>query len=366
MLNPRRILVAFDGSGSSKRACDHALELACAFGARLTLVHVLEPFGISLTAGQHAALVTATMGELERTAQPLRALVGDVESRVMEGTAAEGIVTAARDCGADFVVMGCHGHRGFAHAALGSVAARVVRLSSVPVVTVPAHVAASRSVAAERLASALAALPAPALAAPNVVALSRGALPIASAIADRFGGTLDLWGVERVVTPDGLVLGAVGEDGAVRLAPTPHVPPQEREEAVASARTRLARELTALKGARSIGSCWRLDVVIVADGLFDAASTELAIHALREVGPKRIILATPIGARAVLAQLEPEVDALVALQRATLAETCTYREGALPGDREAEALLLEVRAPEPVLARTLLAAEQPRHPESAS
>jgi nucleotide-binding universal stress UspA family protein len=36
----------------------------------------------------------------------------------------------------DLIVMGTHGHTGFAHAVLGSVAERVVRLAPCPVLTV--------------------------------------------------------------------------------------------------------------------------------------------------------------------------------------------------------------------------------------
>lgn len=48
------------------------------------------------------------------------------------------ILEAARERGADFIVMGTHGRRGLTRVLLGSVAEKVVRLSPVPVVTVPA------------------------------------------------------------------------------------------------------------------------------------------------------------------------------------------------------------------------------------
>jgi nucleotide-binding universal stress UspA family protein len=41
-------------------------------------------------------------------------------------------------CGAELVVVGTHGRGGIKHWVLGSVAERVVRLSPVPVITVPA------------------------------------------------------------------------------------------------------------------------------------------------------------------------------------------------------------------------------------
>ncbi len=47
----------------------------------------------------------------------------------------EEILAAARETRADLVVLGTHGRRGFAHALIGSVAERVVRLSPIAVPT---------------------------------------------------------------------------------------------------------------------------------------------------------------------------------------------------------------------------------------
>jgi nucleotide-binding universal stress UspA family protein len=57
------------------------------------------------------------------------------EARFLEGRAAEEIVEAGRT--ADAILIGTHGRKGVAHLLLGSVAERVVRTSSVPVVVLP-------------------------------------------------------------------------------------------------------------------------------------------------------------------------------------------------------------------------------------
>jgi nucleotide-binding universal stress UspA family protein len=46
-------------------------------------------------------------------------------------------VSTATETGADLIVVGTQGRRGVTHLLLGSVAEKVVRLSPVPVVTVP-------------------------------------------------------------------------------------------------------------------------------------------------------------------------------------------------------------------------------------
>jgi universal stress protein A len=45
----------------------------------------------------------------------------------------------AREIGADLIVMGTHGRSGLAHAFLGSVAEKVVRMSPIPVLTLRAE-----------------------------------------------------------------------------------------------------------------------------------------------------------------------------------------------------------------------------------
>ncbi len=317
-----------------------ALELATDLGASLSLVHVIEPVDRTLTALEHAVALTTASEELERIARLLRPRLREVEALVVEGTPAEGIESAARDCNADLIVMGTLGRRGIARALLGSVAARTARTSSVPVMTVSEHVATCRNEAGDRLATALAKL---ALDQPNVVALSRGALTVSTTLARRMKGTIDLWGVEPIVTADGIVIGAVGEDGAVALAATSEVTTGGARGGRCVRQEPPHSDLSAIKGARSIGECWRLDVVLVADGLFSEAYARVAIDAIRKLGPKRIVIASPVISRAVWTHLDGKVDGLVALEQATVADACVYGDDVLPSDLVAHELLVNLR-----------------------
>jgi len=58
-------------------------------------------------------------------------------TKIVEGGAVAEITQRGRDIGADLIVVGTHGRTGIAHAMLGSVAERVVRRASCPVLTVP-------------------------------------------------------------------------------------------------------------------------------------------------------------------------------------------------------------------------------------
>ncbi|MBF6989992.1 MULTISPECIES: universal stress protein [unclassified Cupriavidus] len=53
------------------------------------------------------------------------------------GEPANEIVAVARNCRADVIVMGTHGHGAFLSAVMGSIAVRVVAAAPVPVVLVP-------------------------------------------------------------------------------------------------------------------------------------------------------------------------------------------------------------------------------------
>jgi nucleotide-binding universal stress UspA family protein len=55
------------------------------------------------------------------------------------GDARDMIDEAAKELGADLIVMGTHGRRGFSRALLGSVAETVVRTAPCPVLTIRPH-----------------------------------------------------------------------------------------------------------------------------------------------------------------------------------------------------------------------------------
>jgi nucleotide-binding universal stress UspA family protein len=133
------ILVATDFSACSEEAIEFAADFAKRFGADLSIVHIYEiP---SFAAGFGAAEIIAPMEESARRRlnRILASLPPDrppARATLRFGMAADGILAEAGDVHADLIVLGTHGRTGLAHAFLGSVAERVVRLSPVPVLTV--------------------------------------------------------------------------------------------------------------------------------------------------------------------------------------------------------------------------------------
>jgi len=341
-LLPRRILVPFDFSAPSQRACDHAVDLAEAVRASIALVNVVhtdDVVGFSETA--KAAVLDTAKRNLERAAHFIRPHVAEVETIVEQGEPWRRIEATALDRLADLIVMGTHGRRGVSRALLGSVAEKVVRTSSVPVMTIPATAFATRGETGEALARAVDSLD---LTVPFVVALSRKAIPLAAPIAAHEEGTLDLFVIEPILRSDGRVMGAVAEDDVIAWEPDATTSAMDRDAAVIVARDRARAEAFALKGARTVGECWKRPVVLVADGVFGESAVSPAVDAFRKLGAEKIVVATPTVSRAALERMEGKVDSLLWLEKSVVAESITYRDDVTPSDLVARELLDALRA----------------------
>jgi nucleotide-binding universal stress UspA family protein len=140
----RHILAPTDFSEYSKKAVVSALELARKFGAKLTILHVVElpPYPVE---GYASPGVTATfLEDLERQAtQDLAQLVPEAESSNVEvvrlvavGSPYRKIIDTAEAEQVDLIVMATAGRTGFSHLVMGSIAERVVRTATCPVLTI--------------------------------------------------------------------------------------------------------------------------------------------------------------------------------------------------------------------------------------
>jgi nucleotide-binding universal stress UspA family protein len=140
----RHILAPTDFSEYSKKAVGSALELAHKFGAKLTILHVVElpPYPVE---GYVPPAVNATfLDDLERQAtQDLAQLVPEAESSNVEvvrlvavGSPYRKIIDTAEAEQVDLIVMATAGRTGFSHLVMGSIAERVVRTATCPVLTI--------------------------------------------------------------------------------------------------------------------------------------------------------------------------------------------------------------------------------------
>ena len=145
----QRILVPVDGSSTSTRGLDEAIELAKLTGANLRLIHVVD----ALTFATGSELYGAYAGDLIPKMREFgEQILEDARTRVQKrgvkvdsllidhlpNRLSDTVVEQARDWGADLIVIGTHGRRGVGRMLLGSDAEQIVRTAPVPVLLVRA------------------------------------------------------------------------------------------------------------------------------------------------------------------------------------------------------------------------------------
>jgi nucleotide-binding universal stress UspA family protein len=139
-----RILCATDFSPASARALQHAMAMARWRNAGLTLLHVSPP--LPVVAGNLALALDAATFEARRP-EHLRERLADfaapavqaglpTELLVEEGPIVAKILERARAEDSNLIALGTHGRGALGHFVLGSVAERVVRKATCPVLTV--------------------------------------------------------------------------------------------------------------------------------------------------------------------------------------------------------------------------------------
>jgi universal stress protein A len=145
----RRILVPVDYSENSKPAVLLAADFARRFGAELEFVHVwdrpsyvTDAVMVRHPSGEQRSLLEMVAENAERDMLDYLAslsLPADLTSshRLLSGEPASTLLKELGTGQYDLCVVGTHGRTGLAHLLLGSVAEKLVRLSPVPVLTVP-------------------------------------------------------------------------------------------------------------------------------------------------------------------------------------------------------------------------------------
>ncbi len=145
MIRIQRILVPIDFSEHSQYALQYAAEIAQQLGAKLTLLHIVEPIAypadwgfsqVGLVDLEKELIDTAT-SELEKITQELRAKGIQVDFEVHSGArASDEIVQFAKEHNVDIISIGTHGRSGLEHFLFGSTTERVLRKAPCPVLAV--------------------------------------------------------------------------------------------------------------------------------------------------------------------------------------------------------------------------------------
>ncbi len=141
MLTIKKILCPTDFSEASLKGLDYAAELAAIFKAEISVLYVLP----IIPPAPMDPNFSFEVPEFERiihkdSEEKLKALVEKRIPKTVKTTAVVGhgspakeIVRVAEEAKTDLIVIATHGHSGWHHLVLGSVAEKVIRLAHCPV-----------------------------------------------------------------------------------------------------------------------------------------------------------------------------------------------------------------------------------------
>ena len=145
------ILVPVDTSEIAAKVLVEAESLALKLQAKVILLHVVEPVATYVPVGAAMDLIASSPPELddeqtgvaqsrlEQLAAPLRSKGLDVACEACFGLPMDEILDQAKARGADYIILGSHGHGALFHLFGGSVVTGVLKHSTCPVVVVPVH-----------------------------------------------------------------------------------------------------------------------------------------------------------------------------------------------------------------------------------
>jgi len=154
---------------------------------------------------------------------------------------------------------------------------------------------------------------------PLVVAIPRGAVPMAKIIAAELNGELDIVMTRKLHAPGNpeFAIGAVDETGWTYLADYARETGATQEyiagEVAAERETMLRRRGQYTPGRAPIEAERRI-VIVVDDGLATGATMIAALHSMRARNPQRLICAVPVASPEAIERVRPYADEVVCLE----------------------------------------------------
>ncbi len=135
ILSIQRILVPTDRTPESLAALCYAHALSQQHGAEVLLLHVFERTHEHEWAGETSEAAPSE-GDLTHFEGLRNRLLPNASLAFAEGDLVSEIIRFARESQADMIILGSHGYKGLAYSMKGSVAEKVMRYASCPVLCV--------------------------------------------------------------------------------------------------------------------------------------------------------------------------------------------------------------------------------------
>lgn len=180
-----------------------------------------------------------------------------------------------------------------------------------------------------------------------VLALPRGGVPVGFEVALALNARLDVFVVRKLGAPghEELAMGAIASGGVqvinAEVVEALRVTSTEIEEVASREAEELNRRERLYRGDWPLQPVEGESVILVDDGLATGYSMRAAVAAVRQQGPKLVMVAVPVGARATCEELGREADAVFCLRvpEEFVAVGQWYRDFAQTSDAEVRALL---------------------------
>ncbi len=156
-----------------------------------------------------------------------------------------------------------------------------------------------------------------------VLAIPPGGVPVAAAIVQELGCSMDVLVVRTLNVPQHnpwereIVMGAVAFGGVrvldLGVLTSAKVHPQELEQVVAFEQQELERLQRLYRGDRPFPDLQRLTVILATDAIVNSSIMEAAIKAVRVKGAVRVVAATPVGLASTCERVQRIGDECVCL-----------------------------------------------------
>lgn len=186
---------------------------------------------------------------------------------------------------------------------------------------------------------------------PFIIALPRGGVVIGVEVARKLKAPLDVMVVRKLGAPyqPELGIGAIAPNGVrilnmemIRLL---HITEAALEQITQKEMQELRRRLQVYRGDSPMPDLANRTVIIVDDGLATGITAKAAIHTIKGMNPKQIVLAAPVCAWDTVEVLEQEADEVVCVETPMdfMAVGAWYRQFRQVSDQEVIALLHQSR-----------------------